>query len=103
MEGIIQLALGLLAQVVPQLGGANAVLITQIVNGLIALVPLLIKEYKDAIPFVQNVITLLKSSNQITPEQLIALDVLETQIDAAFEAAAAAALAEDAAATTTKA
>lgn len=102
MEGIIQLALGLLAQVVPQLGGANAVLITQIVNGLIALVPLLIKEYKDAIPFVQNVITLLKSSNQITPEQLIALDVLETQIDAAFEAAAAAALAEDAAATTTK-
>lgn len=100
MEGIIQLALGLLAQVVPQLGGANAVLITQIVNGLIALVPLLIKEYKDAIPFVQNVITLLKSSNQITPEQLIALDVLETQIDAAFEAAAAAALAEDTAAST---
>lgn len=103
MEGIIQLALGLLAQVVPQLGGANAALITQIVNGLIALVPLLIKEYKDAIPFVQNVITLLKSSNQITPEQLIALDVLETQIDAAFEAAAAAALAEDAAASATKA
>lgn len=98
MQSIIQLALTLLAQVAPQLGGANATLISQIVSGLIALVPLLIKEYQDAIPFVQNVITLLKSNNQITPEQLTALDILETQIDAAFEAAAAAALAEDAAA-----
>lgn len=99
MQAIISLALSLLSQVVPQLAGANAGLITQIVNGLVALVPLLIKEYNDAIPFIKNVITLLKTHNEITPEQLQTLDVLEVQIDAAFEAAAAQAEAEDAAAT----
>lgn len=95
MSPIIQLVLTLLARVVPQLGGANAELITQIVQGLIALVPILIKEYKDAIPFIQNVITLLRNHNQVTTDQLAALDILETQIDAAFEVAAANALAED--------
>lgn len=95
MQAIIQLALGLLAQVVPQLAGANAGLIAQIVNGLVALIPLLIKEYNDAIPFIKNVITLLKNHNEITPDQLQTLDILETQIDASFEAAAAKAEAED--------
>lgn len=97
MQPIIQLVLTLLAQAIPQLAGANAGLITQIINGLIALVPLLVKEYNDAIPFIKNVITLLKNHNAITPEQLQTLDVLEVQIDAAFEDAAAKALAEDAA------
>lgn len=99
MQAIISLALTLLSQVAPQLGGANATLIAQIVNGLVALIPLIIKEYQDAIPFIRNVITLLKNNNAITPEQLQQLDTLETQIDAAFEIAAANALAEDATAT----
>ncbi len=96
MEQIITLALTLLEQIAPQLAGANAGLITKIIEGLVALIPLLIKEYQSAIPFIQNVITLLKSNNQITPEQLATLDTLEIQIDAAFEAAATNALAEDA-------
>jgi hypothetical protein len=98
MTAIIQLALTLLTQIAPQLGGANATLIAQIVNGLIALVPLLIKEYQDAVPFVQNIITLIRGNGNVTPEQLAQLDILETQIDAAFEVAAAKALADDAAA-----
>ena len=98
MQQIIQLALTLLEQLLPKLAGANAGLITQIISGLVALVPLLIKEYQDAVPFVKNVIQLLKNHNEITPEQLQTLDVLETQIDAAFEVAAAQALAEDEAA-----
>lgn len=96
MDQIIQLALTLLEQVAPQLAGANATLITKIIEGLVALVPLLITEYKDVLPFVQNVITLLKSNNLVTADQLATLTALETQIDAAFEAAAANALAEDA-------
>ncbi len=98
MQAIISLALTLLERVVPQLAGANAPLISQIVSGLVALVPLLIKEYNDAIPFIKNVIALLKGNNAITSDQLQTLDTLETQIDAAFEVAAANALAEDAAA-----
>lgn len=100
MQQIIQLTLTLLEQLLPKLVGntASAQLITQIVSGLIALVPLLIKEYQDAIPFIQNVISVLKNNNTVTAEQLQALDILETQIDASFEAAAAAALAEDSAA-----
>jgi phage-related protein len=97
MQQIIQLLLTLLEQFLPKLAGANAGLITQIIEGLVALIPLLIKEYQDAVPFVQNIITLLKNHNAVTPEQLQTLDILETQIDASFEAAAAAAEAEDAA------
>lgn len=98
MQAIIQLALTLLERVVPQLAGANAALITQIIEGLIALIPFLVQEYADALPFVKNVIQLLKNHNQVTADQLTQLDTLETQIDAAFEVAAAKALAEDAAA-----
>jgi CHASE3 domain sensor protein len=100
MQQIIQLTLTLLEQLLPKLisNQASAQLITQIIGGLIALIPLLIKEYQDAIPFIQNVIAVLKNHNDVTPEQLQTLDILETQIDASFEAAAAAALAEDAAA-----
>jgi CHASE3 domain sensor protein len=96
MQQIIQLALTLLEQLLPRLAGANAPLISQIISGLVALVPLLIKEYNDAVPFVNNVIQLLKNHDKVTPEQLQTLDILETQIDASFEAAAAAAQAEDA-------
>lgn len=95
MQAIIQLALTLLEQIVPQLAGANASLIEKIVEGLIALIPLLIKEYTDAIPFIRNVIALIKGNGNVTPEQLQTLDDLEAQIDAAFEAAATNAQTED--------
>lgn len=95
MDAIIQLALTLLERVVPQLAEASAPLVSQIISGLVALVPLLIKEYSDTVPFIKNVITLLKNNNAVTADQLTQLDALETQIDAAFEVAAANALAED--------
>lgn len=95
MQAIIQLALTLLEHAIPQLAGASAPLITQIINGLVALIPLLVNEYSTALPFIKNVISLLKNNNAITNDQLTQLDTLETQIDAAFEVAAAKALAED--------
>ena len=95
MDGIIQLTLTLLQAVVPQLAGANASLITKIIEGLVTLIPILIKEYQSLVPMVQNIISVLKNNNQVTPDQWTQLDALETQIDAAFEAAATNAQAED--------
>lgn len=95
MDGIIQLTLTLLQAVVPQLAGANASLITKIIEGLVTLIPILIKEYQSLVPMVQNIISVLKNNNQVTPDQWTQLDALEAQIDAAFEAAATNAQAED--------
>lgn len=96
MDQIIQLSLTLLEAIAPQLAGANANLIEKIIEGLVALVPLLITEYKSVIPFIQNVIVLLKSNNLVTTDQLATLTALETQIDASFETAAVSDLADDA-------
>jgi len=96
MDAIISLALALLQQVLPTLTTANAGLITKIVEGLIALIPILVNEYKALLPMIQNVITALKSNGNITADQLTALDAMEAQIDAAFEQAATNAQTEDA-------
>lgn len=100
MEPVIQLVLTLLAQIAPQLGvaGANAQLISKIINGLIVLVPILVKEYKDAIPHIKNIIAVLKNSGNLTEDQWSNLIELETKIDAEFDQAASNALAEDEAA-----
>ena len=95
MDAVIQLLLGLLQQLLPSLGVANAGLISKIVEGLVALIPVLIKEYKDVLPMVQNVISALKANAAITPEQIIKLQTIEAQIDADFETAATNALADD--------
>lgn len=100
MSSIITLALSLLQALIPSLGTANAALIAQIINGLVALVPILINEYQSLLPIIQNVIAVLKGNGAVTPDQIAALEAMEVQIDAAFEAAATAALAEDAATTT---
>lgn len=101
MNAVITLALSLLEAVIPQLGGANAALITKIIEGLVALIPILIKEYQAVIPMIRNVISVLQGNGAVTPEQLATLTAMETQIDAAFEAAATQAEAEDAANSTT--
>lgn len=73
-------------------------LISKIVVALIDLVPLIVKEYQVLLPVVQNIITALTADPSTTAAQMQTLKALNTQVDAAFEAAAAAALAEDAAA-----
>ncbi len=95
MDAVIQLSLGLLQQLLPSLSVANAGLVAKIVEGLVALMPVLIKEYRDVLPMVKNVIAVLKDHTAVTPEQLGALQTLEAQIDADFETAATKALAED--------
>jgi hypothetical protein len=95
MQAILSSFLALLARFAP---GASTEFIADIINLLIALIPILVKEYKALLPLAQNVITALQQSGDITDEQWAALDALSVQYDADFEAALAAAKAEDAAA-----
>lgn len=92
---VIQLVLALLQQIVPQLASANGQLIAKIIAGLAVLIPVLIKEYKDLVPIVKNIIKVLKDSGKLTEDQWNTLIEMETKIDADFDQAASAALVED--------
>lgn len=94
MSAILTTILALIQQLVP--ASTSAALVEKILAVLIQLVPVLVKEYQDLLPIVQNIIVALKSDPSTTADQLAALQNLEVQWDADFEAAAAAAQAEDA-------
>jgi len=69
--------------------------ITAIVNALVALVPVLVKEYRAMVPIVKNIIAALSANPASTAEQLATLQALDAQVDSDFESAAAEAQAED--------
>lgn len=96
MAAILQLIAALLP------AGGNAVLIDKILAALVAIYPIVVSEYHDLVPIVKNIITALRSDPTTLPDQLDALDKMEEQLDADFEAAATAAAAEDAAAAAAK-
>lgn len=77
---------------------ASAQVIVSIISMLEQAIPFLVKEYQSIAPMIKNIIAVLRNNDQVTPDQQAQLNVLEAQTDAAFEAAAAAAQAEDAAA-----
>lgn len=89
--------LTLISALLPALG-ANAGLIEKIIAALVALYPIIAQEYADLLPIVKNIVLALKADPSTTAAQLDELDKMETQIDADYETAAAAAAAEDAAA-----
>jgi len=99
MSAILTTILALIEQLVP--ANTSAALIEKIIAVLIQLIPVIVQEYKDLLPIVQNIITALKSDPSTTAQQLATLEELEVQYDADFEAAAAAAQAEDAGPATT--
>jgi hypothetical protein len=94
MQAIIPPLLALLQRLAP---GATTSVIAEVISILTALIPVLIKEYADLMPIVQNVITVLQQSDDITDAQWDALDAMSAQYDAEFRAALAAAEAQDAA------
>lgn len=83
---IITLLVGLLGKSIPAVA-ANSGLISEVVQTLVALMPTLVKEYRDLLPEVKNIIAALRSG-PLTDDQQAALAALEQQADAAFEAAA---------------
>lgn len=83
-------ALALILQLVGDVS-SNSTAIGKIIAWLEQLVPLIITEVETVLPMVKNIIGALKNSDAITDDQLEALDKLEADTDAAFEAAALAA------------
>jgi hypothetical protein len=89
--------LGLLQQFLPQIAGSSPA-IGMAVKAVVALAPVVASSYKDLKPMIGNVITALKSDPAALPDQIAELEKAEAILDAEFDEAAAAALAEDMAA-----
>lgn len=94
MESVVQVVLSLIRALLPVI--SDSVLVQKIIDALIQIIPVLVDVYKDILPEIRNIIGVLKQSTAITDEQLDQLSAIEEQYDADFEAAATAALAEDA-------
>lgn len=93
MTAMLTTILSLISTLVP--AGTNAALIEKIVAALIQIVPVVVKEYQDLVPIVRSIVAALKADPSTTAAQLEQLQRLEVEWDADFEAAAAAAIAED--------
>jgi len=105
LEQIIPLGVSLLQAALPSLskliGDSKATFITKAVAFVAEAAPIVAKEYKDLKPIVQNVIVALKSDPSTLMDQLDKLEEAEKILDQDFDDAAAAALAEDDAASKT--
>jgi hypothetical protein len=88
--------LSLITMLLPKAVG-NAALIGTIIDGLVALTPIIVQEYRDLKPIVANILTALRSDPATLKDQLAALDAFEERLDASYREAAALAAAEDAA------
>lgn len=93
MTEIIGPILALLQTLAPLISNSSAV--SAIVKTLIDIIPPLVKEAQDLVPVVKNIIAALKENPASTEDQLAQLAELDAKVDAEFEAAAAAAQAED--------
>lgn len=96
MNPVVTGLLGLLAKIVPAVAG-NSTAVGSTISTITTLVPTLIQEYQDVLPFVKNIIATLKNDPATTAAQLAQLKALDKQVDDAFDTAAAAAQAEDSA------
>lgn len=84
MNTAITLALTFIQAMLPKLlGDSNA--IGQVINMLIQIIPILVQEYKDVLPAVQNIIAALSSDPATTAEQRKKLEELDAMVDAAFD------------------
>lgn len=95
MSAAIVALLAVIGQISSALGGTE---ITAVITTLSQIIPALVGEVEDVVPMIKNIIAALQSNTAITPEQQAQLAALDAQCDQAFEAAAVAAQAEDAAA-----
>lgn len=95
MPAILSAVLALLQTIAPSLGSSA---IQNVINILVQLLPVAIKEVQDLTPAIKNIIAALSSNPAATADQLATLKALDTLTDANFDAAADKAQAEDAAA-----
>jgi len=89
MSALIPVILSLLQTLLPSLTASGTVgIVAKIVETLIQIVPIVVQEVRDLIPEVKNIIAALKSTDGISEDQMAALEALDAQCDADFEAAA---------------
>lgn len=86
---IASAVVALLTQFLPLITSSTH--ISSIISTLIALIPAVAQEAADLIVPIKNIIAQLQNNGAVTPEQIVALQVLDKQCDDAFEAAAQAA------------
>ena len=96
MNAVLTLIVSLLPKMVGDAG-----MVEQIIAALVALQPMIAAEYADLKPIVGNIIATMRADPSTTAAQLDTLDQMETALDGAYEAAASAAAAQDAAAPST--
>jgi hypothetical protein len=85
----IETLLTLIEGLLPELGaGAATGVVNQILQALIAIVPIIAANATDFLTPVKNIIAALQSSGAVSQDQITQLQQLDAQCDAAFEAAA---------------
>lgn len=87
MNSVITIAntvLTLLLALIPRLTDNAAV--SAVIQTLVGLVPVLVKEAREVLPQIQSIIDLLRTKD-LTMEQLDQLDAVSVEVDAAFDAA----------------
>jgi len=93
MNAAVTAVLTLIQQVLPLItasGAASTGIVASIVNALSTWLPLIVTEVDTLYEPVKNIIEALKQTGAVTPDQLTTLTALDSKMDAAFEAAAAA-------------
>lgn len=93
MSAALELLVAIIAQVVqvvlPNMASQQTVtLVTTIISTLEKILPDVIKAGQELATSVQNIISALKGTDGITPDQWNALDTFEKQIDDEFDQAA---------------
>lgn len=94
-------AVTILPAIAPYVKGTGAV--GAVIDGIATVLPIIVQVEQKLAPVISQTIAILRSNDDVTPEQLAALDAFEALIDADFEDAAALALANDAAVAAAKA
>jgi hypothetical protein len=90
MSSVITAIITLIEQLLPAITSAgNATLIDSILQALVGMMPFIIQEVQSLAAPVKNIIAALSANPATTADQLAQLQALDTQVDAAFEAAAA--------------
>lgn len=93
MAGVIQAVLAAIQLIAPYLNDASA--IAKVIQAIEQLIPVVEDFYADVAPMIKNIIATLKQNGATTADQMKALADLDAKVDAEFEAAVAAANAED--------
>ncbi len=93
MGGLLTTILSLVQLITPSITSSSVV--QKVVEALVELTPVVIDEAQDLIPEVKAIIASLSTNPATTSDQLAALKILDEKCDAEFDAAAAAAIAED--------